>query len=302
MKTVVVERLGQSIRYHDSLIEFCQYWLFQPSVCAPYQPQAKGRVERSIRYFRGAFFEGRPLSDIQTLNEEAILWCEVEARSRNWPEDPSRSVAAAFADEQKVLLPLPEMVPSLPRKLNLKPDRYGFLHFDRNQYSVPATAASILLTLWIYEHEIVVVAGKDQIARHPRCFDTGQKIEIKAHRDEINAYRNKPRISHYIARLSEDLPELQALMRQWIEFHLDTKALVTFLSKARDLHGPDLINKVVHRALVDRASRVEDLGLYLYEHLQVADSNPTLSLRLPENPDVRDLSIKSHDLNTYDEL
>jgi transposase len=44
MKTVVVERLGQSIRYHESLLEFCQHWLFQPSVCAPYQPQSKDRV------------------------------------------------------------------------------------------------------------------------------------------------------------------------------------------------------------------------------------------------------------------
>jgi transposase len=302
MRTVVVERLGQSIRYHDSLIEFCQHWLFQPSVCAPFQPQAKGRVERSIRYFRGAFFEGRPLSDIQTLNADVLLWCEDEARSRKWPEDPSRTVADAFTEEQKVLLPLPDMAPSLPRKLNLKADRYGFVHFDRNQYSVPAAAASIILTLWVYEQEVAIVSGKDEIARHPRSFDAGQKIEIKTHRDEINSYRNKPRISHSIARLSEDLPELQPLMRQWIEFHLDTKALVNFLSKARDLHGPGLVNKVIHNALQDRASRVEDLGRYLYELLQQTDPSPTLNLRLPENPDVRDLSIKSHDLNTYDDL
>jgi transposase len=302
MKTVVVERLGQSIRYHDSLVEFCQHWLFQPSVCAPFQPQAKGRVERSIRYFRGAFFEGRPLSDIQTLNDEALSWCENEARSRKWPEDPSRYVADAFLEEQKVLLPLPGMIPILPRKLSLKADRYGFVHFDRNQYSVPVAAASVILTLWIYEHEVVIVAGKDEIARHPRSFDSGQKIEIKVHRDAINAYKNKPRISHYIARLSEDLPELQALMRLWIEFHLDTKALVNFLSKARDLHGPGLVNRVIRSAIEDRASRVEDVGRYLYTLLQQTEPTPILNLRLPENPDVRELSIKSHDLNTYDDL
>jgi transposase len=52
MKSVVSERLGSNVRYHNALVEFCQHWLFEPSVCAPYSPESKGRVERSIRYFR----------------------------------------------------------------------------------------------------------------------------------------------------------------------------------------------------------------------------------------------------------
>jgi len=302
MKTVVVERLGQSIRYHESLLEFCQHWLFQPSVCAPYQPQSKGRVERSIRYFRGAFFEGRAISSIDVLNAEVGVWCEQEARERRWPEDSSRTVSDAFLDEQKVLISLPEKTESPPRKTSLKADRYGYVHFDRNLYSVPLAAASIPLTIWIYENSIVITNGKDELARHKRSYGAGEKVEEKLHRTEIDSYRNKPRISYTIQRLSEDLPGLQPLIRQWIEFHLDTKALTNFLSKAKELHGAMLINQVIHRAHEQRASRIEDLSRYLYDLLQAVEPNPAIDLVLPENPEVRDLTIKSHDLNLYDDL
>ena len=302
MKTVVVERLGSQVRYHEALLEFCQHWLFQPSVCAPYQPQSKGRVERSIRYLRGSFFEARNISDIKALNIEARDWCESECEQRNWPEDPSRKVLDAFKEEQKVLLALPEVAPVLPRKLVTKADRYGFVHFERNLYSVPAAAASLQLTLWIYEEEIWIASGKDELARHRRSYDAGEQVAKKEHRDEINSYTSKPRISHFVARLSEELPGLQPLMRQWIEFHLDTKSLVTFISKAKDLHGSDLIQKVIQRAFETRASRVQDLARFLCELLQDTGTAPTISLRLPDNAEVRDLFIKSHDLDTYDEL
>jgi hypothetical protein len=91
-------------------------------------------------------------------------------------------------------------------------------------------------------------------------------------------------------------------LRQWISFHLDTKALVTFITKAKELHGSDLIQKVVHRAFETRASRVEDVSRYLYELLQNHEAAPAISLRLPEKAEVRDLFIRSHDLDTYDEL
>ncbi len=303
MKTVVRERLGQTIRYHESLQEFCQHWLFRPSVCAPYQPQSKGRVERSIRYFRGAFFEARPISDIETLNNEALKWCEMESLERRWPGDPSTTVSEAFAEEQKVLLPLPDPLPKpLPRKLTQKADRYGFVHFERNQYSVPPVAASELLTVWIYEDEVVINLRNDEIARHERSFDAGQKIEIDAHQAEIKAQRNRPRVSAALARLYEELPALPSLLQLWMEFQLDTKALLNFLTKAKALHGSDLINRVIGSAITDRASRVEDLSRYLYESMQDFEPNPPLKLTLPENPDVRDLSIRSHDLNTYDDL
>ncbi len=109
-------------------------------------------------------------------------------------------------------------------------------------------AASIPLTLWVYEDSIVISDGKEELARHQKSYSAGEKVEEKKHRDEIDGYRNKPRVSHAIQRLSEDLPALEPLIRQWIEFHLDTKALTHFIGKAKDLHGAMLVNQIVMRA------------------------------------------------------
>jgi transposase len=302
MKSVVSERLGSNVRYHSALVEFCQHWLFEPNVCAPYSPESKGRVERSIRYFRGAFFEGRSILDIDSLNRECLLWCESEALERKWPDDPGRTVAAAFKEEQKVLLPLPDITAAAPRKVTLRPDRYGYVHFDRNQYSVPLAVAGHVLTLWAYEDEVAIMDGQSEVARHRRSYDAGEQVATTAHREEIDSYRSKPRISKHIARLVEEIPEFLPLMRHWIEFHLDTRALVNFVRKAIQLHGPKIIRSVIQKALEEKASRVEDVSRHLYEVLQMPDDNPSMSLLLPENPEVRNLWIRSHDLDTYDNI
>lgn len=302
MKTVVTERLGNNVRFHEALLEFCQYWYFTPSVCAPYSPESKGRVERSIRYLRGSFFEGRPVFEIDSLNKECLVWCQTVAAERKWPDDIGITVADAFADEQKTLLPLPDIFGIIPAKISQKADRYGYLHFDRNLYSVPLAAAGKVLTLWAYEDRVVVMDNQTEIAGHPRSYDAGLKVEIIAHRDEIMKYRNKPRISKDIVDLSEDIPELTDLMKQWIECHLDTKALVKFVRNSLGLHGKEITRTIVSQAITEKASEVADLSDYLRRILQSYALEPRLHLALPNKPEVRDLSIKSHGLNTYDDL
>jgi hypothetical protein len=184
----------------------------------------------------------------------------------------------------------------------VRPDRYGYIHFDRNLYSVPSETAGRVLTLWACEREIVIVDGKTEVARHRRSYDAGETIETTAHREAVIAERSKPRISSQISRLAEDLPEVVPLVQQWIEFHLDTRALVTFISKAKRLHEPSIIRSILSRAIEERASRVEDIARYLYEILQTPVDSKPLRTILPSDPKVRDLSIKSHDLDTYDHI
>ena len=185
---------------------------------------------------------------ITHLNRECLLWCENEALERKWPDDPGRTVAAAFQEEQKVLLPLPDIAVAVPRKITLRPDRYGYVHFDRNQYSVPLAVAGHVLTLWAYEDEVVIMDGQSEVARHCRSYDVGEQVAAAVHREEIDSYRNKPRISRHITRLAEEIPELLPLMSLWIEFHLDTRALVNFVRKALQLHGPRIMRLAIgHR-------------------------------------------------------
>lgn len=63
-KTVVIERYGDAVRFHPTLLGLCAHFRVQPRLCAVAMPEHKGRVERAIRYLRDRFFAGRHIHDI----------------------------------------------------------------------------------------------------------------------------------------------------------------------------------------------------------------------------------------------
>lgn len=93
MKTVVIERnaYGEGEhRLHQPFYQFAKSMGFIPKLCHTYRPQTKGKVERMVRYVRDNFF--RPLNtklmalgqtlDIQTANQDVMLWLETVAHQR----------------------------------------------------------------------------------------------------------------------------------------------------------------------------------------------------------------------------
>jgi len=67
---VVLERHGAAARFHPALLELTGRLNVEPRLCGVRQPQHKGKVERSIRYLRDRFFDGRVISSIEQGNRE----------------------------------------------------------------------------------------------------------------------------------------------------------------------------------------------------------------------------------------
>ena len=59
LKSVVLERQGDHVRFHPTLLDFAGHYHFAPKPCAPYRGNEKGKVERTIQYLRHAFFAAR---------------------------------------------------------------------------------------------------------------------------------------------------------------------------------------------------------------------------------------------------
>jgi transposase len=59
LKSVVVERVGDHIRFHPQILECAGHYHFAPVPCAPYRGNEKGKVERTIQYLRHGFFAAR---------------------------------------------------------------------------------------------------------------------------------------------------------------------------------------------------------------------------------------------------
>ena len=104
----MLERQGQAIRFHPTLLDFAAHYRFEPRPVAIARGNEKGRVERAIRYVRDNFFAARTWTNLEDLNAQAEAWCHGRAFDRPCPEDRSLSVREAFEQEQPTLLALPD--------------------------------------------------------------------------------------------------------------------------------------------------------------------------------------------------
>ena len=102
LKSAVLERQGDAIRFHPLLLAFAAHYRFEPRPVAVARGNEKGRVERTIRYIRDSFFAARTWHDLDDLNAQAEAWCLGPAADRPCPEDPSPSstIRAYFSRNQ----------------------------------------------------------------------------------------------------------------------------------------------------------------------------------------------------------
>ena len=106
LKSAVLEREGDAVRFHPTLLGLAGHYRFEPRACAPYRPNEKGRVERAIRDVRENFFAGRAISSIDELNAEAGAWCREIAAERRVPDAKERTVAEALLEEKPAMVAL----------------------------------------------------------------------------------------------------------------------------------------------------------------------------------------------------
>jgi transposase len=76
LKSVVLERQGDAIRFHPTFLAFASHYRFEPRPVAIARGNEKGRVERAIRYIRENFFAARVWNDVDELNMQAACWCD----------------------------------------------------------------------------------------------------------------------------------------------------------------------------------------------------------------------------------
>jgi transposase len=108
LKSAVLERVGDAIRFHPTLLELAKHYRFEPRPVAVARGNEKGRVERAIRYVRDSFFAARTWVSVDDLNYQAEEWATGLAADRRWQQDGARRVGEVFAEERTGLLPHPE--------------------------------------------------------------------------------------------------------------------------------------------------------------------------------------------------
>ena len=302
MKSVVLERRGDAIRFHPTLLELAAHYRFEPRPVAPARGNEKGRVERLIRFIRGSFFGARHFHDLDDLNDQADEWCSTRAVERPCPEDPQRTVADVFAEERPHLVALPDNPFPCEERVEVQVGKTPYVRFDGNDYSIPHRSVGRTLVVSATLKTVRILDAGTVLATHRRSFDRGQQVEDPAHIEALERHKRLAREHRATDRLHHAAPSSKALFVAAAERNHHLGVLARGLIELLNAHGPAALERAIAAALQSDAAYLGGVRHFIDQHRKDSDQPPPLALDLPDDPRLRTLSVRPHDLADYDRL
>ena len=172
LKSAVLERKGDAIRFHPTLLELSAHYRYEPRPVAVARGNEKGRVERAIQYIRTSFFPARKYEGLADLNRQALEWCQTTAAERRSHENEKLLVRDAFEQERPLLLALPEHGYVCDERITADIGKTPYARFDLNDYSVPATVTRRSVTVVASLGRVRIFDGIELVAEHERSWAT----------------------------------------------------------------------------------------------------------------------------------
>ena len=302
LRSAVIDRHGDAVRFNPRLLELAAHYHFAPRACRPARGNEKGGVERAVRFVRDSFFAARPFTTLEDFNRQALVWRDEIAAHRRWPEDDRKTVAEAFEEEASRLLPLPAHPFETDLVLAIRSGKTLYLRFDLNDYSIPPTWVGRALSLVASESTVRILDGTQEIARHRRSYDRHQRIEDPAHVEALLAEKQRARGSTPRARLSNAVPAAEAFLEASFQRGESVAATTEKLLLLLDDYGAAELAAAVEEALSRQTPRLSSVAFLLAKRRRAAQRKMALPVDLSRRPDLKDLYVKPHSSETYDEL
>lgn len=302
LKSAVMERRGDAIRFHPTMLQLAAHYRFEARPVAVARGNEKGRVERAIRFVRSSFFAARSWSSLEDLNEQAQDWANNRAANRPWPEDTTRTVKEVFSEEQPRLLALPHDPFPTEERVEVKIGKTPYARFDKNDYSVPHTLVRKTLVVLASEHRVRILDGSEVMAEHERSYSRREQIEDPRHVAKLVVWKKKARLHRGTDRLAHLVPATQDLLTSMAERGLPLGPAVKVLLDLLDTHGVEAFSAAVDEVLEKGAPHPQAVRHVLERRRQAEGKPPALPLHLPDDSRVREISVKSHELGPYDTL
>jgi transposase len=302
LKSAVLERRGDAIRFHPTLLAFAAHGRFEPRPVAIARGNEKGRVERAIRYARDNFWPARTFRDLDDLNAQAQAWCDGPAQDRPCPEDRSQTVRAAFEHERTHLLALPDNPFPIDEVVEVSVGKTPYVRFDRNDYSVPHAYVRRALTVRATLTDVRVLDGATVVASHRRSFDRGEQIEVEAHVAALVASKRAARTHRGLDRLTAAVPRCQELLTHAAARGENLGTLTAGLLRLLDAYGAAELRVAVAEALARGVPHPNAVRLALERRREARGAPPPLAVPLSDAVRRRDPTVRTHALSSYDVL
>jgi hypothetical protein len=302
LKSVVLERRGDAIRFHPTLLGFAGQYRYEPRPVAVARGNEKGRVERAIRYVRDGFFAARTFKDIDDLNAQADDWCLGPAADRRCPGDPDRTVREVFAEERSRLLALPDNPAPLLEQVAASVGKTPYVRFDLNDYSVPHTFVRRMLTVLANPREVRIVDGGTVLACHQRSYAKGAQIEDPAHVQALADEKHAARQHRGNDRLARAAPASQTLLARAAERGANLGAITAGLLRLLERYDAAALQSAILEAVERDVPHPNAVRFALERRRQQQGGDPPVAVVLPAHVQARDIPVRPHALETYDQL
>ena len=302
LKSAVLERQGEAIRFNPLLLEFARHYRFAARPVAVARGNEKGRVERAIAYIRRAFFLARRFRDLEDLNRQAQEWCDGPAGQRRWVEDDRCTVAEAFAKEQALLLPLPPTPFPTDERREVLVGKTPYVRFDHNDYSVPHELVRQVVVVVASLSTVRILHRGAVVAEHPRCFDRRQQIENPAHIARLVEHKRQARVHRGLDRLAAAAPASRELLACLAQRGANLGSATTRLLRLLDEFGAARLELAIREALHRDIPHHHAVRQILERQCRAEGRRPALPVELPEDVRVRELTVQPHPLESYDAL
>jgi transposase len=304
LKSAVLERAGDAIRFHPTLLELSAHYHYLPRPVAPARGNQKGRVERAIRYIRDNFFAARSYTDLDDLNAQALTWTQGIAADRPCPEDRGRTVRELFAEERGKLLALPANPYPTEERVVVDVGKTPYVRFDLNDYSIPHTHVRRSLVVLATEATVRVLDPDTEaiLATHVRTWDRDQQIEQASHIEALVEHKRAAKEHRAIDRLHAALPHSRTLLVAIAERGGNLGSATWALSKLLDTERADHLDAAVEQAMARGTPHLGAVRHLLDRARKDRGEPPAVEPHLPRDPRLEGLVVRPHPLSTYDRL
>lgn len=164
---------GRDREPHPRYAALASHYAFDPRFCMPARGNEKPDAESTVKAVQRRFATPVPrVADLDELNRFFYRLCQAERdRTVESLAGPFR-IGDRFAEELAVAggLPKRSFDPCIERPA-VAVDKFQLVVFDHNRYSVPKAHAYESVAIKGYVDRVVVVAGGQVVASHPRHYE-----------------------------------------------------------------------------------------------------------------------------------
>lgn len=301
LKSAVLERMGDAIRFNPHLLALAAHYRFKPRPVAVARGNEKGRVERAIRYIRESFFAARPWKNLKELNDQAVVWCHGEASDRKCPEDPTKTVREAFEEEKDKLLELVGDPFPTHECQEVSVGRTPYVRFDGNDYSVPHELVRRTVSVVATEETVRVLDRGEVRAEHRRTYDKRQQIEDLSHIEGLVEEKRRARKHRSMNRLFAAAPSSREILSRLASRNKNIGMVTRQLTELLEIYGGERLERAMKTALENDSSHPQSIR-YLLEREREEEGNPPLLPLDLQDPKVKQIVVKPHEPASYDVL